>query len=104
MKVSIDMSKDDETAQNRIFAKVVEEQTSNDGDITLLCDFVGANYDLDNSKKIEELQEKLDVAVKALKFYAMGNHYEDDRAYDYYRILDYGETAQEALEKIKEIK
>lgn len=98
------MLKDDETAQNRIFAKVVEEQTTNDGDITLLCDFVGANYDFDNSKKVEELQEKLEIAVKALEFYDAGNHYEDDRAYDYYRILDYGETAQEALAKIKEIK
>lgn len=47
---------------------------------------------------------ELEVAIKALKFYAMGNHYEDDRAYDCYRILDYGEKAQEALEKIEEIK
>ena len=66
MNVSIDMSKDDETAQNRIFAEVVEKQTTNDGDVTLLCDFDGANYDFDNHRKISELQSKLDIAVKAI--------------------------------------
>lgn len=55
-------------------------------------------------KECYDLQEKLEIAVKALEFYATGNHYEDDRTYDYYRILDYGETAEEALAKIKEIK
>lgn len=51
-----------------------------------------------------ELEKKLEIAVKALKFYAVGNHYEDDRAYDYYRILEYGETAEKALAKISEVK
>lgn len=52
----------------------------------------------------KSLQEKLEIAVKALKFYAVGNHYEDNRAYDYYRVLEHGETAEKALAKIKEIK
>lgn len=32
-KVSIDMSKNDETYENRIFAEVIEKQTTNDGDV-----------------------------------------------------------------------
>ena len=66
MNISIDMSKEEATAQNRIFASVVEKQTTNDGDVTLLCDFVGANYDFDNHRKISELQSKLEIAVKDL--------------------------------------
>lgn len=104
MKVSIDMSKNDETAQNRVFAKVVEEQTTNDGDVTLLCDFESANYDLDNSKKIEELQEKLEIAVKALDKIVNYNSVAEQVDKYYHIVIDVREIGKEALAKIKEIK
>lgn len=111
MEVSIDMSKDDETAQNRIFAEVVEEQTTADGEVTLLCDFAGANYDFDNSKKVEELQENLEIAIKALEEYANEynwgkevTHEGDSVVHNYYCYTKGYSIAQEALTKIKEIK
>lgn len=94
--ISIDMSKDEETAENRIFAKVVERQTNNKGHVTLLCDFVGANYDFDNHKKIADLQTKLEIAVKALITYKNLRYDGSVTGYEY--------IAKEALEKIKEIK
>lgn len=64
--------------------------------------FCKKSQDYKTEREIE-LEKKLEIAVKALKFYAVGNHYEDDRAYDYYRILEYGETAEKALAKISEV-
>lgn len=113
-KISIDMSKDDETAQNRIFAEVVEEQTTNTGEVTLLCDFESANYDFDNSKKVEELQEKLEIAIKAFEKLQRRNCV-DCKCGENCSLREYSKKgkgcstcvaglAQEALVKIKEIK
>lgn len=63
IKVSIDMSRNDETAGNRIFAKVIDIQ-----DNTLLCEYLGANYDYENAKIVGDLQIKLSIAQKALEF------------------------------------
>lgn len=95
-KVSIDMSKNDETYENRIFAEVIEKQTTNDGDVTLLCDFESANYDFDNSEKIANLKNKLEIAVKALITYKNLRYDGTVTSYEY--------IAKEALAKIKEIK
>lgn len=63
IEVSIDMSKNDETAENRIFAKVIDIQ-----DNTLLCEYLGANYDYENAKIVGDLQIKLSIAKNALEF------------------------------------
>lgn len=54
MQVSIDMSKDDETYQNRIFGEVIDIQ-----DDTLICEYTGANYDFDNVKIINKQQAEI---------------------------------------------
>ena len=50
LKVSVDMSIDDKTAGNRIFARVIEKQ----GD-TLLCEFESANFNLFNNEGKENV-------------------------------------------------
>lgn len=59
----------------------------------------------------EKLQEKLDIAVKALEFYADESHFSDknygingENEYWYEGNVEDGSKAQKALEKIKEIK
>lgn len=54
IQVSIDMSTNDETAENRIFGNVIDIQND-----MLLCEYTGANFDFDNTKKIAVLEEKL---------------------------------------------
>lgn len=61
IEVSIDMSRNDETAGNRIFAKVIDIQ-----DNTLLCEYLGANYDYENAKIVGDLQIKLSIAKKSI--------------------------------------
>ena len=62
IEVSIDMSINDDNAQNRIFGKVIDIQND-----TLLCEFTNANYDFDNQKKIRQLQTKLEKAEDTIK-------------------------------------
>lgn len=108
VKVSIDMSKDENTFQNRIFAKVVEKQTVNDEEI-LLCDFTDANYDFDNHRTISKLQAKLEVAINALKYYAKTDWWvnatdEEDVFFANGAFENNGyERAQQALKSIEEI-
>lgn len=54
VQVSIDMSKDDETYQNRIFGEVIDIQ-----DNILICEYIGANYDFDNVKTINKQQAEI---------------------------------------------
>ena len=62
IQVSIDMSKNDETAEHRIFGNVIDIQND-----MLLCEYTGANFDFDNTKKIAVLEEKLKKETSSLK-------------------------------------
>ncbi len=59
----------------------------------------------------EKLKEKIDIAVKALEFYADESHFSDknygingENEYWYEGNVEDGSKAQKALEKIKEIR
>lgn len=62
IQVSIDMSKDDETYQNRIFGEVIDIQ-----DNILICEYIGVNYDFDNVKTINKQQAEINRLREALK-------------------------------------
>lgn len=59
IQVSIDMSTNEESYQNRIFGEVIDIQND-----CLLCEYTGANFDFDNKKKMAVLEEKLRVTEK----------------------------------------
>jgi DNA gyrase/topoisomerase IV subunit A len=57
--VSIDMSKDDSTAGNRIFGRVIEECGN-----TLFCEFESANYNLSENVENNVVNSKIQLLTK----------------------------------------
>lgn len=117
--ISIDMSTNDEDAENRIFGKVVEQVGNN-----ILCEFESANYDFKQketvknlnqqlkaaNQKIKELQEKIDKLITCVEFYSdeefliVKKDYEGDLRV--YEVDDGGEEAicgTMAIQTLKEI-
>lgn len=91
IQVSIDLSTNDETAQNRIFGNVIDIQND-----MLLCEYTRANFDFDNQKKISLLEKKLKIAENALIKITEVN---TNRAIDSFAKCQM--IAENALEKIR---
>ena len=98
IEVSIDMSTNDETSENRIFGRVIDIQ----GD-TLICEYTCANYDFEKNKKINELKEKLKIAEKALRYYAKSYNGYCSFVYHNGKKIEYSTyVAEQALNIIQE--
>lgn len=97
--VSIDMSKDDETYQNRIFGEIIDIENN-----TLICEYTGANYDFDNTKIIKKQQAEINRLREALDRILNYNSVKEQTDKYFYIVMDVRKIARKALNSESEEK